>query len=116
LHALAVLDGVAGTFDLNVDGRWPFKPDDPMRNVISVVGGAEAHFEFHDPSAWHLYLGERTPSEKRIRAEIFKVLEGNSYLMLDSRSLEVGAWIGYERKWKKGPLKVALSASIEGRA
>ena len=36
--------------------------------------------------------------------------------MLDARQLAMGAWIGYDKKWRFGPLRVTLEAWLEGNA
>lgn len=112
-RALAVLDSRAGTFLLNVDAQYKY--DDEGR-LIEIHGGAEAFFSFVDASAWHLYLGQKEPREKRIRALIFRLYESNSYFMLDANKLALGSWIGYDAHWKFGPLKVTLEAWIEENA
>jgi hypothetical protein len=74
----------------------------------------KAFFDFSDADAWHFYLGENEPRERRIRAEIFQLFEANSYFMLDARQLAMGAWVGYDKNWKFGPLRVTVEAWIEG--
>jgi hypothetical protein len=109
-RALAVLDGRAATFLIGLDAEYKYGSGGEL---IEIGGSAEAFFDFHDFSAWHLYLGERDPREKRIRARIFKLFESNSYYMLDAHQLAFGSWVGYDKRWKFGPLKVTLEAWIE---
>ena len=84
--------------------------------LIEIHGGVEAFFDFDDPLAWHLYLGKDEPREQRIRARVFKLFEANAYFMLDARSLATGAWVGYDARYRFGPLLVAFSAWMEGDA
>lgn len=113
-RALVVLDARAGTFLMGMDAQYKY---DDSGALIEVGGGAEAFFDFNNPNAWHLYLGIDEPPERRIRAEIFeKLFEANAYVMLDAQRLKMGAWIGYDKSWKFGPLSVVLQAWIEGGA
>jgi hypothetical protein len=110
-RALAVLDGREGTFLLNVAAQYKYGSN---AELIDIRANAEAFFDFSDADAWHLYLGEKEPLERRIRAEIFQLFEANSYFMLDPRQLAMGAWVGYDKTWKFGPLRVTVEAWIEG--
>ncbi|PVE22767.1 hypothetical protein DC522_19155 [Microvirga sp. KLBC 81] len=110
-RALAVLDGREGTFLLNVAARYKYGSS---AELIDIRANAEAFFDFSDADAWHLYLGENEPRERRIWAEIFQLFEANSYFMLDARQLAMGAWVGYDKNWKFGPLRVTVEAWIEG--
>ncbi len=110
-RALAVLDGREGTFLLNVAARYKHGNN---AELIDIRANAEAFFDFSDADAWHLHLGEKEPRERRIRAEIFRLFEANSYVMLDARQLAMGAWLGYDKNWKFGPLRVTVEAWIEG--
>ncbi len=112
-RALAVLDGRAGTFLIGLDAQYKYGSSGQL---IDIHGSAEAYFSLSDASAWHLYLGEKEPREKRIRAKVLSLFEANSYLMLDARWLAMGAWVGYDKRWKYGPLKVTLEAWLEGGA
>ncbi len=113
LVSLAVFDGRAGTLLFNVQARFLYKESGEL---IDVTGFAEAFFDFGNPRNWHLYLGMDTPSEKRIRATFIKLFEANSYLMLQHSGARMGAWFGYDGKWKAGPLGVTLEAWVEGAA
>jgi len=113
-EALAILDGRAGQFLLNVSAQY-VKPDtdsdDPGR-ILDIRASAEAFFDFHRADNWHLYIGQDDPTAKRIRAEVLRLFEANAYFMLTPRSLRFGFWVGYDRSWTFGPAKVALSAWI----
>jgi len=114
-RALAVLDQRAGTFLINIQPR--FKYDQFKGAMLDVIGAAEGFFDFNRPEAWHLYLGEDEPLEKRIRAKILKgLLKADSYLMLDQQGMRFGARTGFDEDYKFGPLAVALKAQIEGEA
>ncbi|HWJ42159.1 MAG TPA: hypothetical protein VNR67_01890, partial [Solirubrobacterales bacterium] len=112
-RALAVLDGREGTMLLGLDASYKFGDGGEL---IEIHGGGEAFFDFDDPLAWHLYLGRNEPREQRIRAQVFKLFEANAYFMLDARSLATGAWVGYDARYRFGPLTVSFSAWMEGDA
>lgn len=112
-RALAVLDGREGSFLFGLDAQYKFGNGGEL---IDIHGGVEAFFSFSDPQAWHLYIGKNEPRESRIRAEIFQLFEANSYLMLNAQELAMGAWVGYNKNWKFGPLKVIFEAWLEGNA
>ncbi len=114
--ALAVLDGRAGQFLLNLEAHYPSPPEGITAKLIRIDAGAEAFFDFHDWRRFHLFLGESDPRSKRIRAEILSLFEANAYLMLFSTRLEVGAWVGYDARWKLGPVRVVLAAWMDGNA
>jgi hypothetical protein len=108
---LAVLDFRAGTFLVGLDAQYKYGTGGEL---IDIRGGAEAFFSLSDPNSWHLYVGLKEPRDRRIRAEIFKIFEANSYFMLDSSQLAMGAWLGYDQDWSFGPLGVIVEAWIEG--
>jgi hypothetical protein len=110
-RALVVIDGREGSFTVGLDVEYKFSDGGEL---IEIGGGAEAMFDFDDPMAWHFYVGQRDPRERRIRAEIFKLFEANAYLMLDAHQLAMGAFVGYEGHWKFGPVRASLEAWLEG--
>lgn len=110
---LAVLDGRAGNITLGLDVHYR---NGKGGDLIDIRAGVEAYFDFHDADAWHLYLGEREPRERRIRADIFKLFRAEGYFMVDSRRLQTGAWVGFDNRWSFGPLQVTLEAWLEGNA
>jgi hypothetical protein len=111
-RSLAVLDMRQKEMLIGLDARY--RQDETSGKVIDIRAGVEAYFS--TPSNWHIYLGEREPREKRIRAEIFKLFEANSYFMIDPKQLATGAWVGYARRWKFGPVGLTLEAWLEGNA
>ncbi len=110
-RALAVLDGRERSFLFGLDAQYKFADNGEL---IDIRGGVEAFFDFDNPLAWHLYLGEKEPRERRIRAEVLTIFEANSYFMIDAHKLAMGAWVGYDKRWKFGPLRVIVEAWIEG--
>jgi hypothetical protein len=113
-RSLAVIDNREKTFLMGLDAFY--RTDETDGKLLDIRGGVEAFFDFKDASAWHIYIGEREPREKRIRAKIFQLFEANSYFMIDAHQLATGAWLGYSKGYKFGPLKVSLEAWIEGNA
>ncbi len=112
-RALAVLDKRAETFLIGLDAQYKYND---AGKLIDIHGGAEAFFTLGDSNAWHLYLGEKEPRDRRIIAKIFQLFEANTYLMLNADELAMGAWVGYDKNWQFGPLRVSLEAWIEGNA
>ncbi len=112
-RALAVLDQRAGTFLVGLDARYK-KGDDG--ELIDIHAGAEVFYNLHDSSAWHVYLGQREPREKRLRSRLFQLYDADSYFMLDAHQLALGSSSGFAKKWQFGPLKVNVAATIDGDA
>jgi len=113
LRTLAVLDGRAGSFTFGVDARYRYGKDEEL---LDIRASSEVYFSLADPAAWHLYIGRQTPTEQRIRAEIFRLFHANAYLELGGRRLATGAWIGISETWTFGPASVTVEAWIEGGA
>ena len=109
-RALAVLDGRAGTLLFGLDAQYKVGSGGEL---LDIRGSVEAFFDFHDQNRWHLYLGLQEPRDKRIRAQLFNLFESNAYFMLDANSLRTGAWVGYDKKWRYGPVKITLEAWLE---
>lgn len=107
-RALAVLDMREGQILIGLDAKYQRKENG---EVIDIRAGAEAFFK--DPSHWHVYMGEKEPREKRIRALVIKLFEANAYFMIDPSSLKTGIWVGYAKQWKFGPVKLTVEAWIE---
>jgi hypothetical protein len=108
-RALAVLDMQQGQILIGLDAKYK---QGEGGEVLNITAGAEAFF--HSPGDWHIYMGEREPREKRIRARILNLFEANSYFMIDPKQLETGAWVGYAKRWKFGPVSLTLEAWLEG--
>lgn len=105
-YLLAVLDGRAGTFMLNIDVRYS------LEDVITVGAGLEAFFDFNNSENWYIYIGRKEPEAKRIRAEILSLFKASAYFMIDSQSLKTGASVGLDIRETYGPVSFALVAKI----
>jgi hypothetical protein len=108
-RALAVLDMRKEQILIGLDAKYQ---RDETGKVLKIQAGAEAFF--HTPDDWHIYLGQRDPRAKRIRARILSLFDADAYFMIDPKQLAIGAWVGYARKWKFGPVSLALEAWLEG--
>lgn len=115
-RSLAVLDTRPGSRSLliGLDVKYQYSQADGK--LIKISAGTEAFYDFDDPTAWHIYLGENEPRERRIQANILSLFEANAYLMLDAHKLAMGAWVGLDRSWQYGPLSVTLQAWLESNA
>jgi hypothetical protein len=102
--ALAVYDGTASTFLVNIGCFYE------LVEVIEVSGEAEAFFNLADPGDWHLYLGQRDPEDRRITATVLALAQASSYYMIEPSGLAFGAKLSYGDSWKFGPLRVRLEA------
>lgn len=105
-YLLAVLDGRAGTFMLNIDVRYT------LEDVITVGAGLEAFFDFNDSENWYVYIGRKEPANKRLRAEILSLFQASAYFMIDSKSLMTGASVGLDISETFGPVAFQLIARI----
>ncbi len=110
LDALAVLDGMAGTLQLNVDAGYS------QGQVLDIAASAEAFFDFANPRNWHFYLGQDQPVDRRIRASLLGLLHGDAYLMIGPDGIATGAAISWGYDWTFGPVKVILRAWIGAEA
>ena len=110
-RALAIIDNRAGQFLLNIEATYKF---DKEGRVVDIHGGAEAFFDYRSMNNWHLYLGEREPRDKRIRAEILRIFGAETYFMLEPVRFAWGFWYGFDKKWKFGPVRMAACAWAEG--
>ena len=120
LRALAVFDGGAGTVQFNVEAEATLIAD-----LLKAYGMLEAFFDFNDLTNWHLYLGQDTPPDRRIRADILKLddkflFKADAYLMMDMVNAgtlrsRIGASIAFEPKVPKiDPLEVEFAATLAG--
>jgi YVTN family beta-propeller protein len=113
-HALIVLDNRAGYFLIGLDAQW--KNDKVKGELLEIHGSAEAYFNFHDPTQWHIWLGKRTPLDQRIQASFAHSFTANCYFMLDPKQLALGAWVGKNAHYGWGPVSADLQASMEANA
>jgi hypothetical protein len=124
-EALLVLDIPAKLFQANL--AVAFKIGD----VIEVSAGVDVAFSWSPPppeDLWHIYLGEKTPAERRIHATLFKLLQGDSWLMINRThawppglpdregDFEIGGSIGVKFDFDFTIAKAWLDASIMGQA
>lgn len=108
---LGYLDGDAGTLQLNIEAGAEIVDD-----VIDVNANVEAFFDFTDPTKWHVYLGQDSPTERRVRAEILKLpgigwlFSGSSYLMVNmGEGDSISAKFGAEISFKPPPLDLNIA-------
>lgn len=104
LYLLAVFDGLASTFQLNVDVQYD------LEDVIEIGGGLEAFFDFNDSSNWYVHIGKKEPEDKRIRAKVLSIITANAYLMIEPRGIQTGAWAGVVFDESFGPVRLVLKA------
>lgn len=106
-YLLAVLDGRAGTFQLNIDVRYN------LQDIVEIGGGLEAFFDFNDSSKWYIYIGRKEPVSKRLQAKILKNLfTANTYFMIDPKALQLGASVGVNINETYGPVVLRIIAGI----
>ncbi|HMO61038.1 MAG TPA: hypothetical protein PKC39_02225 [Ferruginibacter sp.] len=81
-----------------------------------LKGQMEVYFNFHSSSAWHIYVGQDQPEDKRLSAKILKIVKGYAYLMISPQIIKVGAGAKFEVNWKfsKVRLEVRLYFDIAG--
>jgi YVTN family beta-propeller protein len=107
-HGLIVWDNRAGYFMVGLDVRW--KKDAEQGDIVDISASMEVFFNFHDPKAWHLWIGKKDPVSQRIQARFAKAFTANSYFMLDARQLAVGVWIGSSKHYNWGPVGADMEA------
>jgi YVTN family beta-propeller protein len=107
-HGLIVWDNRAGYFMAGLDVRW--KKDAEQGDIADISASMEVFFNFHDPKAWHLWIGKKDPLAQRIQARFAKAFTANSYFMLDARQLAVGVWIGSSKHYNWGPVGAEMDA------
>lgn len=108
-YLLAALDGRVGTFQLNIDIRYS------LEDIITVGGGLEAFFDFNNSENWHIWIGQKDPEAKRIRAEILSLFSANTYFMIDPKALMFGASVGINLSESYGPvlLRLIIKVSVD---
>jgi YVTN family beta-propeller protein len=107
-HGLIVWDNRAGYFMAGLDVRW--KKDAEQGDIADISASMEVFFNFHDPKAWHLWIGKKNPLSQRIQARFAKAFTANAYFMLDARQLAVGVWIGSSKHYNWGPVGAEMDA------
>jgi len=78
LRALAVFDGKEKIVQFNIEAQLELVED-----VVEAYAMLEAFFDLKDLTNWHLYLGQKEPLDRRIRANVLNILKADAYLMLD---------------------------------
>jgi hypothetical protein len=123
-EALLVLDFPSKLFQANI--AVAFK----ISTLLEVAGGLSVAFTWSDmppPDLWRVYLGEKTPAERRIHATLFKLLQGDSWLMINrpggasqlpdrQGDFEIGGSIGVSFKYDFSVAKAWLDAGMIGAA
>ncbi|MFF4128254.1 hypothetical protein ACFYYP_32415 [Microbispora rosea] len=131
-EALLVLDVPGKMFQAGLSALVEIQAGNP--GLLSVGGGIDVAFTWADnppPEMWHLYLGESSPAERRIHAKIFKVVEGDTWLMVNRPGtlarlkaadparlgeVELGGSIAVGGNWQFGPVRAWLQVGMEGGA
>jgi hypothetical protein len=108
-NALTVIDAAAGYFQLNIDAPLDVK------KIINISASAEAYAEVADPSAAHVYIGEK-PTDRRIRADVLSLFSADAYYMLESGGIEAGFGASLGDSWKFGPVRLTLEAWLAAEA
>ncbi len=120
LRALAIFDGGAGTVQFNIEAEATL-----IEGLFKAYGMLKCSFTLSHLTNWHIYLGQDTPRDRRIRADLIK-LEGSflfnadAYLMIDmvgggTLRSRMGASIAFEPEVDDvGPASVDFKATLEG--
>ncbi len=101
--AMAVYDGEAGSFDLNVHAHYEI----PI--VLTIEADAALHIA--RGSGWFFAMG-LPPHEKRVRARIFDIFEVNTYFVVSDSGLITGSYIGYQHTWGWDVLNLSINAYL----
>ncbi len=110
LNMLSVLDGNAGTFQMNIDAGWG------VPKIVDVEAAAEAFFDFARPAEWHVWIGKDTPESERVRADVLALLHADTYLMLDAAGARQGFGVTLGQSWEFGPVALTLRAWMSAQA
>ncbi|MFA7467917.1 MAG: hypothetical protein WCY82_06590, partial [Desulfotomaculaceae bacterium] len=112
-EALLALDFSARLFQFNLAVTFKIK------DLLDVTAGTDIAFSWAPtPPAdwWHVYMGEKSPPEKRCQANLLSIVQGYSYFQLWRDRMLLGAWIGIEKDWRFGPVHAWVKASLDGEA
>ncbi|KRH99720.1 hypothetical protein [Curvibacter sp. PAE-UM] len=130
-EALLVLDVPAKLFQANLAAAFKIPA------LVEIAGGVNVAFSWAEsppPDLWHIYLGEKKPDDRRIHATLFKLFQGDSWLMVnrpgtmaqmnqlladDAKRLgefEMGSAIGVNLSFDFVVVKAWLNASLLGQA
>jgi hypothetical protein len=107
---LLVLDMRQRIFQMNLEVNYS------LIKILNVHGGVEVFFNFDDPAAWHIYLGQKEPESKRIGGSYLNLFRANVYYMRTIESLALGGFVGYKTDppWKFGPLSARFEVWMAG--
>lgn len=100
---------------LGMDYMLPAAGETGEGGILDAHALSEAFFDFDDPENWHVYLGEKE-KEKRIRAEVFRLFEADSYLMLENSGISAGVSIGIDKSFDFEVVSAGLKAWLSGDA
>ena len=112
-EALIVLDVPAKLFQANLAAAYQ------VELLLDIRGSADIAFSWAHtppPDVWHVYVGEKEPIERRLQAQVLKILRANAYFQLRDSGIALGSWIGMNERFSWGPVSAWLQASIEGDA
>lgn len=109
-EAVALYDNNQKTFLLNL-GVFYEKPEG-TGDLVDLSATSELYVNLAEKRDWHFYMGEDTPEDRRVRADIAHFLQANAYFMVVPDKVSFGSKIGYDsgQKWKFGPLRVHLAS------
>ena len=91
-----------------------------MPDLVDAYGGLEAFFDFNDITNWHLYLGQDSPPDRLIQANVLAFAQANAYLMLDminggTQRTRMGVSVGFSPPIDKvGPIEIDFDATLNG--
>ncbi len=100
---------------LGMDYMLPASGSAGEGGILDAHATSEAFFDFDDSTNWHVYLGE-IEKEKRIRAEVFRLFQADSYLMLENSGFRAGASIGIDESFDFEVVSAGLKAWLAGDA
>ena len=83
-----------------------------LEDVITIGAGVEAFFNFNDSTDWHIWIGQKDPESKRVRAAILSIFQVSAYLMIDNNGLLTGAKAALEIRESYGPLTLELALGL----
>ncbi len=119
LTALLLIDFDDGLFQLSIEFDYRI-PESGI--LFDMHADAEVYFDADSSSNWHIYAGRYAPPEKRIRSKVLKLSGWEAYLMLDGAGLKLGdlqlsgisfaagGKMGFDERWKLGPVRVVIAA------
>src|SRR5262249_42607045 len=101
--ALAVFDGEAGSFDLDIHAHYQI----PI--VLEIEADGKLHVQ--RGKGWYFALG-LPPHDQRIKARVFDLFETDTYFVVNDTGLITGAWAGFRKSWDYDVLSLSVNAYI----